>query len=337
MKKLSVAIVLALGLLGSAAVSADSTESGHYIGFLPGYYHPDTGRGAGNKGFTVSALYGYEFIDGLSVEANIFGSEVDENSLAGNEFHQEGGTLDLRLRLYDSETAPIVPFVIAGAGAAYNDVYARGIFRGTFLADAGIGFVTKTLIDPLKLRFEARYLYNNFQGEQDDFRVSLGLEIPVGGHKVAQLPPEAPQVVETVPPAPVEAPAPVPPVLAPAPIEPPPPAIVTLKGVNFKLNSAVLQPSSYEALQPTIEFLLKNPGVKIEIAGHTDATGSAAYNLKLSQKRAEAVKEFLSQHFIDAGRMSAHGYGSTQPLVTPEKSEVDRAANRRVEMRILSQ
>jgi outer membrane protein OmpA-like peptidoglycan-associated protein len=78
-------------------------------------------------------------------------------------------------------------------------------------------------------------------------------------------------------------------------------------------------------------FLKRNPELKVELAGHTDNVGNDSYNLKLSSDRAEIVKQALVDNGIDATRLTAKGYGATQPLV-PNDSEEHRAMNRRTEM-----
>ncbi|MBS2029250.1 MAG: OmpA family protein [Deltaproteobacteria bacterium] len=71
---------------------------------------------------------------------------------------------------------------------------------------------------------------------------------------------------------------------------------------------------------------------QVEIGGHTDNVGTHDYNLKLSDARAAAVKDWLTAHGIAAGRLTSHGYGDTQPIV-PNDSELNRAKNRRVELK----
>ena len=70
--------------------------------------------------------------------------------------------------------------------------------------------------------------------------------------------------------------------------------------------------------------------MRIEVQGHTDNKGAAAYNLKLSDRRAASVKKYLVAHGIPADRLVSHGYGMTRPLV-PNDTEQNRALNRRVQ------
>jgi len=107
---------------------------------------------------------------------------------------------------------------------------------------------------------------------------------------------------------------------------------VTLRGVNFEVGKAVLLPESRDILQDVAQSLIANPEVKVEVAGHTDNTGSRALNERLSLERAEAVKAFLAEHGVEADRMQVHGYAWDQPVAS-NKTASGRAQNRRVELR----
>lgn len=115
----------------------------------------------------------------------------------------------------------------------------------------------------------------------------------------------------------------------------PPKQPVVLHGVNFKLDSADLLPESMIILDKAAKTLVANPKLQVEIAGHTDATGSEAYNLKLSQRRASTVVIYLSQQGVSSDRLRARGYGESRP-VTTNKTPEGRAENRRVEFNILN-
>jgi outer membrane protein OmpA-like peptidoglycan-associated protein len=107
---------------------------------------------------------------------------------------------------------------------------------------------------------------------------------------------------------------------------------LTLRGVNFELGKAVLLPISRDILQEVARSLVANPQVRVEVAGHTDSTGSVALNERLSLARAESVKAFLVENGVGADRMEVHGYASTQPVAT-NRTASGRAQNRRVELR----
>jgi outer membrane protein OmpA-like peptidoglycan-associated protein len=107
---------------------------------------------------------------------------------------------------------------------------------------------------------------------------------------------------------------------------------VVLRGVTFESGRSALKPDSYTILDIVAASLIANPDIKIEIAGHTDNTGSAATNTRLSQARADAVRAYLASKGVAPDRMVARGYGPSQP-VAPNTSVTGRAQNRRVELR----
>lgn len=109
---------------------------------------------------------------------------------------------------------------------------------------------------------------------------------------------------------------------------------VVLKGVNFEVNSSRLTANAKAILNQVADSLAASPGMKVEIGGHTDAQGSDAFNLKLSERRAQAVHDYLVARGIDSARLSAKGYGESQPIDTNETPE-GRELNRRVEMKVL--
>lgn len=108
-----------------------------------------------------------------------------------------------------------------------------------------------------------------------------------------------------------------------------------LYGVNFDFSSAKLRPESYPILNHAAQILLANPGLLIEIGGHTDAVGDDNSNLSLSQNRAESVRSYLIEKGVEASRLTARGYGSTVPVADNGTAE-GRAMNRRVEFKVLN-
>lgn len=110
---------------------------------------------------------------------------------------------------------------------------------------------------------------------------------------------------------------------------------VVLRGVTFEPGRAALRPDSYTILDIVASSLVGNADIRVEIAGHTDATGSMATNTRLSQARADAVMAYLASKGVAPNRMTAKGYGPSQP-VAPNSTSDGRALNRRVELRKLN-
>ncbi|HKG33440.1 MAG TPA: OmpA family protein [Gemmatimonadales bacterium] len=109
--------------------------------------------------------------------------------------------------------------------------------------------------------------------------------------------------------------------------------VAALSGVNFETNRATLKPAAREKLSKLSGVLLGFPGeYKLEIEGHTDSTGTDAYNQKLSQSRAESVRDFLVSQGIPEARIpSTQGFGRTKPIA-PNDTRVNREKNRRVDI-----
>ena len=105
--------------------------------------------------------------------------------------------------------------------------------------------------------------------------------------------------------------------------------------IAYELNSANLQAASKEMLERDVLWILRaHPQIRVEVQGHTSGEGKLAYNMELSQRRAQSVVDFLVEHGIEGERLSAVGHGPKVPLVTPENSEADRERNRRIEFSI---
>ena len=110
--------------------------------------------------------------------------------------------------------------------------------------------------------------------------------------------------------------------------------VITLEGVYFKTGSDQLNDSAKKMLRSIAQTLKKNPRMRIEIAGHTDNTGSSHVNENLSVSRAKTAKRQLIDLGVSASTLTVRGYGDSAPVASNETNE-GRAANRRVELRIV--
>jgi len=156
-----------------------------------------------------------------------------------------------------------------------------------------------------------------------DYAPTIGLGVNFGGSggKVA--------------PAPAPAPAPVAEEAAPAPV-----VAETVRvqlDVKFDFNKSVVKPNSYADIKNLADFMKQYPQTTTRVEGHTDNVGPDAYNQKLSERRAAAVKQVLTKQYgIEANRVDSIGYGKTRP-VADNKTEAGRAVNRRVEAEVEAQ
>jgi OOP family OmpA-OmpF porin len=106
---------------------------------------------------------------------------------------------------------------------------------------------------------------------------------------------------------------------------------IVANNIFFDYNEYTLKKESYPELDRLINFMNNYPEVKIEVHGHTDNIGSSKFNLDLSIKRANAVKEYLIIQGCDPEKISAEGHGLNKPL-TDNTTDDGRAKNRRVEI-----
>ncbi|MFH1818522.1 MAG: OmpA family protein [Pseudomonadota bacterium] len=146
---------------------------------------------------------------------------------------------------------------------------------------------------------------------------------PAAVTAAAEPAPLAPEPAYVAPPAPAPAAY-----VAPVPM---PPQKLVLDGVNFDFDKATLRQEDIVIIDKDVTGLDKWGNVNIEVAGHTDSRGSDKYNMKLSQRRAEAVRNYLISKGIAADRLTAKGYGESQP-VADNATDEGRFKNRRVEL-----
>ncbi len=113
--------------------------------------------------------------------------------------------------------------------------------------------------------------------------------------------------------------------------------IVIDKMIHFAFNKYNIKPDSYSILGDVASIINANPQIKkIRVEGHTDWIGSEAYNMKLSQRRADSVVQYLTKKGVPASKLEAVGYGKTRPIATNKTAAV-RAQYRRVEFNVVDQ
>lgn len=109
---------------------------------------------------------------------------------------------------------------------------------------------------------------------------------------------------------------------------------ITLKGdMTFDTNSTVVRPGLYNEIDRIAQVMVQYPETQIVVQGHTDSSGSDEYNQRLSERRAETVKNLILQRGVDSSRITSMGYGESMPVASNNTPE-GRQMNRRVEIRI---
>jgi len=357
MKKniIAVAVATTLGLTAFAAAAEDMYRGAWYA--VPGvsYMHTDSDLEADNGGGAFIKL-GKELSPSWDIQGGLGYNRAGEDTKipgVGGRYKQTTLGVDA---LYMFSRDKFRPFLLAGLGVARNDVdYSApapndaSAAKTSWLANVGVG---------------AQYLFNDTFGLQADLRhqwsrartttdngvfdkstntigntlLSLGAIFRFGA------PTPAPVVAAVEPtPAPVAAPEP-----APAPVPAPAPApeacqpkfqTVTLQAERlFGFDKFKLNGDAVAEVDDVVTTLKEHPEFDVVVVtGHTDRIGSEQYNQKLSERRAEVIKQHLVSHGIDASRIRAVGKGESQPLVECKGVKGKKlveclAPNRRVEI-----
>jgi OmpA-OmpF porin, OOP family len=235
-------------------------------------------------------------------------------------------------------------------GVAINDDYATEL---GYQAGAGIGY---DATPNLTFSLDYRHVWTNRGEFQPQVGAPLQTGYPLEQRYLADTAMLSVRYTFGSAPAPIAAapPPPPPPPPAPTPPPPPPPPVVVapppcnapagfqvdanchiiqqtlvVRAVDFEFNSTRLTTPAQQTLDEVATALSAQPELRVEIQGYTDSVGADAYNLKLSQRRADAVKFYLVSKGVNGSALSARGYGKANPLVSNDTAE-NRAKNRRV-------
>ncbi|MGE4442309.1 MAG: OmpA family protein [Desulfomicrobium sp.] len=272
---------------------------------------------------------GYNFTKYLGLEASVeyINTDYDTNSDSrsvniGN--YRLDGIFNL---LPDSQ---LVPFVFAGVGGQYIDYPSGTHDRNAATVNYGAG-LKLFLNESTALRADIRqiHIFQNIDDMDDrrDIEATLGVTYYFGGPD-AQPAPEPQPIVQATP-----APA----MIQKAPVASEPEVqVLVFEDIHFDFDKSTLKPEAQTILKRNIQLLKENPRTHIRIAGYTSASGSDEYNQKLSERRANAVKDYLiNEGIITADRLSIVGYGEMSPA-RYEASPQDRlSAAAKANMRVL--
>jgi OmpA-OmpF porin, OOP family len=352
MKAIVMACTLALPVL------ANADEVGQwYLNPHAGGISVDNDRPVEDKDWLYGLGFGKHINRGLSAEINLNGAQIGGGPGRGD-LSLWHGSLDLLGVM--NRGGRVSPYVSVGLGSVRND-RSPGDNATDFMSQAGVGLFVKLWESAdgsrsfsLRPDLKARWDDAGADGTLRDYIGTLGFQFSFGSPKPA--PVAAPVPPPPPPPAPAPAPAPTPPPPADSdrdgvldnqdqcPNTPAGVAVdalgcprkgsITLEGVTFDVNSAQLTASSNQVLLDLARDLQKYPRLRIELQGHTDNSGSDAYNLRLSQQRADSVRLRLIESGVPSIQLIAKGFGESMPIESNNTPE-GRALNRRVVMVVL--
>jgi OOP family OmpA-OmpF porin len=357
------AFVLSLAAASGTAALAIST--GASADNATGAETTTTGTGTNGVAWYVSPMLQYSVQDGDPELKDNFGYQAGlgvnlphewaiEGDFSRGEFDIKGTDATRQLTGYSIDVIKkffpedlmqrvmLQPYALAGGGEMTDRTSAPGYGSSnfhTFLAEAGVGVLTgigrQDGSTRVQLRTEAKYRMEfagaDRFGVKDPSGIVFGVGVQMNFGERDERPPVVHTVEKVVEKEVVrEVPAPTPP---PPPLPPPPKGDIRLQGVTFATNSATLNSESDGVLDTTAASLKPYPNVVIEVRGYTDSVGSAAYNMKLSQARAESVMQYLQSHGV-TNQMSAKGFGKEDPIDDNSTKE-GRLANRRVTLHVV--
>jgi OmpA-OmpF porin, OOP family len=348
------AVGLLCALAAPLSVSAADNVGHYYLTPNVGGISVDNDRPLQDKDWLYGLGIGKHISNALSLELNLNRAQID--GIAGGNITLTGLSLDLLGVM--NRSGMVSPYVSIGAGAVQND-RGPGLNANDAMAQAGVGLLINLWegangANSFALRpdVKARWSEAGAEGTLRDYIGTIGFQYSFGEPRAAEpMPAPAPT------PAPAPAPAPPPP---PEPVDtdrdgvtdqldrcPDTPAgvavdaygctrqgSITLEGVGFEVDSAQLTTDSRDVLSSLAADLKKYPRLKIELQGHTDSSGADQYNLQLSQKRADAVRDYLLAQGVASSQLTSKGYGETQPIEDNSTAE-GRTANRRVVMSVV--
>jgi OmpA-OmpF porin, OOP family len=332
--------LLALALAAPAIATAG--EADHwYVTPEIGGISPDYRRSLQDENWLFGVALGREINQYFNLELNTEADRLRARNRPGN-LYTYSTTLDALAIL--NRDGVVAPYLRLGVGALRNTP--TGDPNQThFGTDAGIGTYLNLWRSPdetasFSLRPEIKVLWDEpGRGEHlSDYIATLGFQFAFGGRPVEAGPPPPPPPPPAPPPhaatqaAPPEAAQPAPP---PPAIKIPPKGSVTLTGVTFAFDSARLTDSSRPVLDGVATGLKQHPRLNVELQGYTDSKGSVAYNMRLSGRRAQAVRDYLIGDGVDPSQLTARGYGPEDPVASNRTAD-GRAQNRRVVLEVLS-
>jgi OOP family OmpA-OmpF porin len=295
-------------------------------------------------------MYGIRLDRHWWVEPQFFSGILETGVEGATDFYQQGLGADISYRLFGSEE--FTPYGSLGGGVSRNDVADNPASEFGGYANAAIGIISSPFTQTgMRLRADARYLWDSYDDAYSDLHFSVGITVPIGATRTRIIEKttvvERPVVVEKdfadsdndgvvdgVDQCPntlegLE-------VNSVGCVETSKAQSVVLQGVSFEFNSDRLTANARDILVQAADALKGQPDMKVELAGHTDNVGSDGYNQQLSQQRADSVRDYLLELGVQPGQLEATGYGESRPI-RDNSTELGRERNRRVEFNVISE
>ena len=357
MRRIPLYVLLAVA--PAAAFAGD--EAGHfYIGPEVGGIVASGDRGTKEHDWVYGLDLGYNLTSHWTFDVNLNSVRLKDEYDPGH-LRLSAASLDA-LRVFNRDGV-FAPYIAAGAGYLHWDSPFNAPDRNDWFPEAGVGAFIKLWENSnasssfsLKPDLRVRWDDAGANGHLRDYLYTMSFVFSFGpGVKAAPPPPPPPP-----PPAPAQtAPAPPPPPVTTIPDSDgdgvpdnidrcpntphgvavdrfgcPLKSSIVLEGVTFETNSAILTADSRAPLNEVADGLTKHPRLKVELQGYTDSTGSDKYNVILSDKRANSVREYLISQNVQPEQLSAKGFGKADPVAS-NATPAGRAKNRRVVMKVL--
>jgi len=342
MKRSIVLLALLVAVLVPLCVSAEIKEGSVELSpFIGGILHD------GGENLRVAPVFGlragYNFTKNIGIEGALeyYRASIREKNFTPEDLHFGKPYSKVKTFLYHVDAIyhfmpdqNFVPFVVAGIGGAnFNPTASGG--RNKLMADAGVGF-KYWLTDATALRVDVRDIAY-FGSIKQNLETTVGLVVALGGKGKP-----APAPVAEPAPAPAPKPEPKPePKKEVAPAAKAAPEPIVLQDVHFDFDKATLTETAKGILKKNIAVIKANPGIAVRIEGNTCQHGTDEYNMRLGERRANAVKEYLAKEGgIDESSMSTISYGETRPLCEEKPNAKNKnsecmKSNRRVHFEVV--
>jgi OmpA-OmpF porin, OOP family len=330
-KRTLLSSIIAASSLSTVALAQQ--QEGFTVTPSIGHYNMDNDRNTEDD-TSYSLGLGYQFNNPWAVEFVYL--NADSKQSGGGDVDVDQYRLDGLYHLPNVSSLNLTPYLAAGVGTAD---FSNGEDNNTQI-NAG-GGLKYAFNDAVSLRADFR-LVNDVEDHHLDNVTSLGVQMTFGGSSsrassepVEQTYTQPAAQQEVIPSEPVEQVKEEPIAAAPVVEEAPKQVDVVAEppgkiNIQFGLNKTNVEQKYYPEIEKIADFLKENPGSTVMIEGHTDDTGSANYNQMISEKRAKAIADVLTQTFeVSASRVNSVGYGEERPFVEND-SEENRQINRRV-------